>query len=260
MRFTILFLTICLFSSSIQSATSKPVVNRIKGKFLTFQKELLVEFEKKNIKKISFLKLKKKTLALEKNAVPVLIEVMKSSKYPEKNRWAATFLLGRIMGIKAAPFISKFSKHPSWIMRMASLKTLLALSAKDYGPIYAELLNDKSLLVRTQALENIKSLRLVEYAPYVWKMLYDSKNYAQTSDGKNKRTNIVKSAITTVGILNFKKAEKPLLAMIQKKKYKDIFKEVDQALSMILGKQSPEGTIASKRRFWNKISIANKIL
>ena len=71
--------------------------------------------------------IKRHTLKHRQKAVPVLIKVMKESKYPEQNRWQATMLLGQVMGKKSAPFIAKFIDHPHWMMRVASLKALLAL-------------------------------------------------------------------------------------------------------------------------------------
>ena len=76
---------------------------------------------------------------------------MKSDKYPEKNRWVATFLLGRIMGKKSSSFVSRFVEHPNWVLRMASLKTLLALKEERYQKKYIKALKDNSFIVRTQA-------------------------------------------------------------------------------------------------------------
>jgi HEAT repeat protein len=164
--------------------------------------------------------LKSETLKHAGESVEALIEVMKNGKYPDKNRWVATFLLGQIMGDKSAPFLVKFLKHPNWVLRMASLKTLLALKQSNYGHEYATLLTDNSFIVRTQALDNIRTLHATNYAPQVWAMLYDKKNYYQpTMNGKalkSKRSNIIKSVINTVGELKFEKAKDPLIKMIQK--------------------------------------------
>jgi hypothetical protein len=204
-------------------------------------------------------KLKEETLKHGGQSVSALIEVMKNGKYPDKNRWMATFLLGQIMGDKSAPFISKFFKHPSWVMRMASLKTMLALKQKKYGPQYAMMLNDDSLIVRTQALENIRQLKIANSGPQVWTMLYDKKNYYQpTLNGKtmkNRRTNLIKNVIATVGELKFDQARDPLFKMIQKDRYVDIFPEMDLALTNITGKTSPAGNMKIKRIFWQKASL-----
>src|SRR3989339_895442 len=159
---------------------------------------------------------------------------MKWGKFADKNRWIATFLLGKIMGEKSAPFIAKFTEHPSWIMRMASLKTLLALNQEKYGDRYAALLKDNSFIVRLQALENIRHLNLANYSANVWAMLYDKKNYYASKDSKtSKRTNLIKEAIKVVGDLKFTKAQEALLKMSANKKYSDIFQEIDYSLEKI---------------------------
>ena len=205
------------------------------------------------------MKLRKEILTLGGKAVPVLVDVMKNGRYPDKNRWVATFLLGQIMGEKSAPFIAKFSKHPNWVLRLASLKTLLALKQREHGQIYANKLKDASLLVRVQALENIRKLKLAQYAPNVWAMLYDKGNYSQGNNGQ-KRTNIIKTVIESVGDLRFQKALDPLLTMIQKKKYHDIFDEMDYSLTKISGKESPKGTKEVKKIFWKKYAMSLKTI
>ena len=226
-------------------------INATEVKQVLLQK-YLVEYSDKN----QMAALKAETLKHGGQSVEALIEVMKNGQSPDKNRWVATFLLGQIMGDKSAPFLAKFLRHPNWVMRMASLKTLLALKQEEYGSHYAMLLTDDSFIVRSQALENIRALKLKKSAPQVWAMLYDKKNYYQpTMNGKElktKRSNIIKSVISTVGELQFADAREPLLKMIKKDKYNDIFPEMDAALSKITGKKSPESDLKSKRLFWQR--------
>tara|TARA_R110002072_G_scaffold534_6_gene3853 strand:+ start:31519 stop:32331 length:813 start_codon:yes stop_codon:yes gene_type:complete len=225
------------------------------------KKVLLSQFSK-NLDKKSLVSLKKEVFSYSGKSVPSLIEVMKSSKYPDKNRWIATFLLGRIVGKKSSPFLAKFIDHPSWVLRMASLKTLLALKEDRYGLYYAKSLKDNSFLVRKQALENIRKLNLKKYAANVWSMLYDKKNYYQAKDKKElkakKRTNLIKDAVKVVGDLKFEKALQPLLTMVQKDRYQDIFDEMDYSLQKITGKKSPNTGLSSKKRFWKKVGITYK--
>ena len=167
------------------------------------------------------------------------------------------------MGEKSAPFLAKFLKHPNWVLRMASLKTMLALKQKDYGAHYAMLLADDSFIVRSQALENIRTLKISSTAPQVWAMLYDKKNYYQPKlngkELKTKRSNIIKSVISTVGDLKFSQAKAPLIKMIQKDKYNDIFPEMDQSLNKITGQNSPNGDIKAKRIFWQRMALNSTI-
>jgi hypothetical protein len=247
-----------LRSSSVSKKVSKSQVPFRKSTPLTEEQlDQLYKVEYK--KKSQYQNLKNKTLAMTQKAVPTLIKVIKSADYPDKNRWIAMFMLGRVMGKKSSNFISKFTAHPNWMLRLASLKVLLALQQKQYKGLYTRMLKDKAMIVRHQALENIKSLELKELAPYVWAMLYDKSNYAGTN-GSRKRSHIIKEAIKTVGDLEFEKSKGPMLKMIKDKKYKDVFAELDYSLNKMSQKKSPEGGIKEKQYFWSRISVADKII
>lgn len=246
----LLSLTFCMLANAS--------INAGEVKNLLLQKYMINYSDKNQIAS-----LKNETLKHGGQSVEALIEVMKNGKYPDKNRWVATFLLGQIMGDKSAPFLAKFLKHPNWVMRMASLKTMLALKQNEYGSHYAQLLSDDSFIVRSQALDNIRSMKIAHSAPQVWAMLYDKKNYYQpTMNGKalkSKRSNIIKSVILTVGDLKFEQAKLPLIKMIQKDKYNDIFNEMDLALSKITGKKSPGNDHKAKRIFWQRLALNSTI-
>ncbi|MGB0453072.1 MAG: hypothetical protein ACPGJV_05095, partial [Bacteriovoracaceae bacterium] len=106
-------------------------------------------------------------------------------------------------------------------------------------------------------LQNIRSLNLKKLAPNVWAMLYDKKNYTQGKNKKKKRTKLISDVIETIGHLRFEKAKAPLLKMVQKKKYDDIFPEINSCLERIFEKESPDGNKNVKRRFWSRVAINN---
>ena len=218
-------------------------------------KALLLDKFRKNLDKKGIQSIRKIALERAGKSIPALIEVMKNSKYPDQGRWVATFLVGRIMGKKSAPFLSKFIKHPNWVLRVASLKTLLALKQVQYGEHFASALKDNSFIVRRQALDNITKLSLEQHAPDVWALLYDKRNYYV--DG-NKSTNLIKEAILSVGKLKFDEAKAPLLEMAQKNKYNDVFDAINHSLEKISGKKAPSGGIDVKRNFWKKIALMEK--
>jgi hypothetical protein len=197
--------------------------------------------------------LKRNAFKHKHKAVPVLIRVMKESKYPEQNRWHATMLLAQIMGKKSAPFIAKFADHPHWMMRVASLKALLGLKQNDYHAVYSKALQDPSLIVRVQALDNISQMKIKKLAPDVWNMMYDESNYSGEK-GSLKRTSIVKSIIRTLGDIRFEKAKKPLAKLIQKSKYQDLIDDLDYSLEKITGETSPN-SVEQRRKFWSKIAL-----
>jgi hypothetical protein len=199
--------------------------------------------------------LKRNVFKHREKAVPVLIKVMKESKYPEQNRWHATMLLAQVMGKKSAPFIAKFADHPHWMMRVASLKALLGLKQSDYHSVYSKALRDPSLIVRVQALDNISQMQLKSLGPDVWQMMYDQTNYSGDA-GKRKRTSIVKSVIRTLGDLKFEKAQKPLARLIQKPQYQDLIDDLDYSLEKITGETSPN-TPEQRRKFWLKLAASS---
>ena len=215
-------------------------------------------FSKKYSNKQERSLLKAYTLKLGGDAVPTLIEVMKTSSYPDDNRWMATFLLGQIMGKDSAPFIAKFLKHPKWFMRLASLKSLLVLKQSGYKVLYAKALRDPSMIVRAQALDNITEMDLQDVAPSVWSMLYDESNYAGAKKAL-KRTQIIRDAVMAVGHLKYDKAKPALLKMINNKDYSDIFVELDYALSKLTGKKSPDHR-GAKQIYWKKYAVTEQII
>ncbi|MBF0300505.1 MAG: HEAT repeat domain-containing protein [Oligoflexia bacterium] len=238
------------------SSDSENNINQNKF-YLTLSKEqfqLLKEYEKESNNKSLLKKLHNKTLKMGKEAIPILTEVMKENKYPDNSRWMATFLLGKIMGKKSSKFISKFLKHPHWVLRMSALKTLLALKETSYADNYAECLKDDSLLVRIQALENIRYLTINEKASKVWDMLYQKQNY-RLINGKLKRTPIIKDVIKTIGELKYEKAKIPLITMLKKNSYDDVFDDIDYSLSKITGKNSPTGSKEIKKIYWQKLAL-----
>jgi hypothetical protein len=201
--------------------------------------------------------LKRNAFKHKQKAVPILIKVMKESKYPVQNRWHATMFLAQIMGSKSAPFIAKFTDHPHWMMRVASLKALLGLKQKDYVGVYSKSLTDPSLIVRVQALDNISQMKLDKLAPNVWSMMYDQSNYTGQK-GARKRTSIVKSIIRTVGDLKYVQAKKPLAKLIQKPKYQDLIEDLDYSLEKITGEVSPN-SVDQRRKFWQKMALNSTV-
>ena len=212
---------------------------------------LLVQFANPDDSPSFLSQLRKSSLDLGGMAVPVLAEVMKGESYSDKKRWLATFTMGRIMGKKSLPFIAKFTRHPNWILRLAGLKTLLALKDRSSKKFYLDGLKDASLIVRLQALENIRALEINEYGKDVWEMVFHKHNY-QGQKGKRRRINIIRKAIRTVGDLRYLPAQRPLIKLIQNKKYSDLIVDIDYALGKITQKKSPP-QISEKLTFWSAI-------
>lgn len=216
---------------------------------------VLKEMAKANLNnKTVFGRVKSKILNMSGKAVPALVQVMKSSQYSDRARWVATFLLGKIMGKKATPFIATFTNHPNWVLRMAALKTLLALKQKQLGGIYAKALTDKSMMVRALALDIIGHFKLTNLSQNVWKMLFDKKNYHIHPKKKTlKRTQIIKRVIRTLGDLEYRKSKKALITMIKKDKYSDLFPALDYALTKITKKKINHLGPMERKKYWAKL-------
>ena len=76
-------------------------------------------------------KIKKLAFIMSGSSVPILVRVIKSNEFPDKSRWASIFILGKIMGKDSAPLLIKYLEHPNFILRLASLKTLLQLKERN---------------------------------------------------------------------------------------------------------------------------------
>lgn len=257
----ILFFGLSTLSFASVSDKKIQLLKEPNGKNVTLQKEDVVSIERfENMFTMDArtpglqAMLKRNAMKHKHKAVPTLIKVMKESKYPEQNRWHATMLLAQIMGAKSAPFIAKFTEHPHWMMRVASLKALLGLKQTEYTAVYSRALKDPSLIVRVQALDNISQMNLSQLAPDVWKMMYDQTNYTGEK-GARKRTSIVKSIIRTLGDIRYEEAKKPLAKLIQKPKYQDLIEDLDYSLSKITGERSPS-SVDQRRKFWSKLTLA----
>ena len=215
--------------------------------------QLLLQFAAKNDSPQFLAALKKNVMVTGVQAVPVLTKVMREGAYSDKKRWLATFSLGRIMGKKSRRFIAKFTRHPHWVMRLAGLKTLLALKDHSSGKFYRDALRDPSLVVRLQALENIRTLNIKEYGQEVWQMIFHKHNY-RGGKGQRRRTAIISKAIRVVGELQYSPARGALLKLVQNHKYSDLTADIDYALQKLTGEKSPP-KVLKKLLFWKNYKL-----
>ena len=195
--------------------------------------------------------LKKKVFSGAGQSVPALLHVMKRSDFPIKNRWMATFWLGQIAGKRSANILSKFQDHPDWQMRLAAFKTLQALRSIDKKRSLSKALSDSSLIVRIAGVDAVSYLGIKELAPKLFQMLADKKNYVKSK--KNyKRTAIIGKLVSSLAKLKYEKAKKSFLRMIVKKKYDDIFPQLNLALKELTGNRPLGKTRSEVRAFWNR--------
>lgn len=205
--------------------------------------------KKEIVNKSHYKKIEKEILEAKGKSVPLLIEVMKSAKYPDRNRWLATMSLARLMGKKSLPFIRTFLNHPSWMMRLVSLKVLRMFKDTKSDQAIEKALFDKASLVRIEALDMISKRKRVGDSNKIWKMLFDKKNYYKAKKGKLQVTEVLSRVIEALGEFKDKSVSKGLAKLLQDKKYEGLASKIDLSLSKITGKKSPE---ANKKSYWKK--------
>ncbi len=190
--------------------------------------------------------LRAQTLGLGNKSVPVLVKVMKEGAYPDDNRWVATFLLAQLMGIKSAPFLVKFLGHPNWMMRLASLRSLLFLKQNQYEKNYTKLLKDPSLLVRKQAIENIEKLKIKNAGRAVLGLMKENQILSQRDPI------ILEQAIRTLASLKYQPAQDDLVLAMEDKSYQEYYPSLNYALESLTGRKSPPGSWEKKRVYWRQ--------
>lgn len=198
-------------------------------------------------KSVDFASLSQKTLSFGPKAVPVLLHAMKRKSYPVQNRWIAMFSLTKLMGKNSSKVLSKFTKHPDWMMRLGALKCLLFLKEKKYSTSYAALLKDNSLVVRQQALKNIHHLELRESSHAVNSLLSDLSK--QDSANRDQMTDL---AVVTLAKLGHKESIPTLVKMLKLQQFKKNSAAIDFSLELLTGKKSPAGDLSSKVTFWSQ--------
>jgi len=170
---------------------------------------------------------------LDNKAVPTIVEIMKSDKYPDQSRWLATLSLARIMGLKSLPFIKKFLRHPNWMMRLSALKVIRMFKDKSSEKTIEKMLFDKSLLVRVEALEMIKSFKTKNSAKTVWKMMYDKKNYQKFNKSKVIPTEVISRILKTIQTLDYKEAKPALIKLRNEKKFSLLNKDIQNTINSL---------------------------
>jgi hypothetical protein len=179
------------------------------------------------------------------------IESIKDYQKSEQERWESIIWIGKNLGKKSIPLLCILTEHPHWLLRLGALKTLAAVGFKEGGDYYAKSLKDPSYLVRLQALENIRAFQLKKHAKYIWPVLTQAENFHQHTKEMKKEIFIL--AIRSLGELDYQPSIKPLMALIQLKKYEKYFDHFDYALGLLYKQDSPKGTLLAKRNHWKKI-------
>ncbi len=258
LKITYVLVIISIFSSSFAWANKTIPLNVHRPSFkVTNQKKSLDSldflFKTEWKKSVDFANLSHQSLLYGPKAVPVLLNVMKKKSYPVKNRWIAMFSMTKLMGKKSSKVLSKFTKHPDWMMRLGALKCLLFLKEKQFANEYASLLKDSSQIVRHQALTNIQQLEIKEKAQAVSLLLNEIKSQNANSTNLEQMTDMT---IMTLAKFKHKESIRTLLSMLKQQQFKNNSAAIDYSLEQLTGLKSPKGDWHSKVSFWNNIAVS----
>jgi len=92
-------------------------------------------------------------------------------------RWRAVTTMGRLDPLRFRPELDKALQSPEWFMRNAAL---IALQTDERSRAVAwstRMLEDKALVVRTQAVRNLIELNARESEPVLWRQISAKRNF-----------------------------------------------------------------------------------
>lgn len=106
-----------------------------------------------------------------------LREIAFDSNYGMKFQWRALSALSLLAGDKSAPELELAMKQKEWYLRNAGLVMLKEVKPKRALVWAKKLMKDSSLIVRTAAVEVIRSLKDNASTHLLWSELYEKQNY-----------------------------------------------------------------------------------
>ncbi len=189
-------------------------------------------FKQKKIEKAQLKEIEKYVKANPKESVPFLLTVMKDESIIEKNRWPCFFWLASITGKESSRLLSLFLNHPSWMIRLAALKSLASLGGKENIEVITKRLKDVSILVKIEAIKSLVFLKAKEKASFIWSMIFDSSNY-HTVKGKKRRSGVIAAVIWAVGELGLVEKMRELTILSKDKGYSDLKNELSGSIKKL---------------------------
>ncbi len=106
-----------------------------------------------------------------------LREIAFNSNYGMKFQWRALSAMALIGREKSTPELEVALKHKDWFMRNAGLVMLKEVNPKAATTWAKKLLSDRSMIVRTEAVEVLRSLKDESSIQLLWTELYKKENF-----------------------------------------------------------------------------------
>lgn len=211
--------------------------------------------EKKNIFEALRLPRKNRLMILKgkDRVLSKLQEIALDDKQALKVRWRAITTMGELSPNDSAAYLEKLLQSKEWFLRNAAM---IAISHADRPTVmkWAEkMLNDKSLMVRTAAVQAIKKIQGVELQDALWEKINSKENFH-----RGKSLWIRKYMADTLASFANKGEESKFLKLLLDHD-KRLHPYALQALRRITGEKiSPNQTLEERKTAWIKY-YKNKI-
>ncbi len=112
---------------------------------------------------------------------PLILEHLHQLALDEKQslkiRWRAITAMGEMAPLKSQPYLEKLLVRKEWFLRNAAM---IGISHSDRPTVIkwaGELMNDRSLMVRTAAVQAIKKVKGVELQDLLWEKINSKENF-----------------------------------------------------------------------------------
>lgn len=124
--------------------------------------------------------------------------IARNEQAPLSLRWKSVTALGRVFPIESKDLLLSLTKNKEWYLRNASLIALKAAYRPFALKAARQMLKDKSLVVRTAAVQTIEEIGSREELRVLWSALNDPKNFRK---GKSLwiRAHIMRAIAKNVG-------------------------------------------------------------
>ncbi len=96
---------------------------------------------------------------------------------PMQTRWRSITAMSELFNDKSMPFLEKYLKNSEWFMRNAAIISASRLDHEQALKWARQLLDDKSLIVRTSAVQAITHLNGIEAKADLWAKLNSNENF-----------------------------------------------------------------------------------
>jgi HEAT repeat protein len=181
-----------------------------------------------------------------KKALPALKKIYSDESVSFKNRWISLMYFARIAGKKEGfkSLVAALGDR-QWFIRSAAAKALGYMNSKRSVPYLIKVMkNDRSLVVRTSAVDALSQLKATRAFRPMIKCLYDPKNFY-----KGKVLWIRGHIVDAITRIDKTRATRYLLSMLDDQD-KVVVKKVVAALERITGRSHKGITIAQKIDKW----------